>query len=200
MSSFHIAEVWDSSFSKRLHVKLTSFLFLPRCCPFAICHRYAEPFSKTCSNCSVIRSIWLYNILELVHYHKRNTPTQKRVNIFEGQGHFDWKTEHLWKCSISESLQWLGFLLIKKKEEFWLSPMTKALHLAPIQKINGKWKPNIDLWVKRLKVNFPTTLFSWQNIFMPFNHTCIQLRKQMTDDDCKTPRKSKDKKVIGQAQ
>ena len=45
----------------------------------------------------------------------------------EGQGHCDSKTEHFCRCSISEYLQRLGFLL-------------------HIQKINGKKsKPDIDL-------------------------------------------------------
>ena len=71
------------SFFKRLHVKLTSFPFYSRCCPLPFCHRHAEPFSKKCSNCSVIQSVWLYNILVLVHYHKRNTSIQKRVNVLK---------------------------------------------------------------------------------------------------------------------
>ena len=62
---------------------------LTLCCPFVICHRYAEPFSKTCSNCSdlflflVIQSVWLYNILVLVNYHKKNTSIQKLVDVLK---------------------------------------------------------------------------------------------------------------------
>ena len=48
-----------------------------------ILYRYAEPFSKTCSYCSVIQSVWLYNILVLVNYHKRNSSIQKRVNVLK---------------------------------------------------------------------------------------------------------------------
>ena len=85
----------------------------------------------------------------------------KACRFFEGQCHFDSNTEHFCQCSISESLQWLGFLL-------------------HIQKINRKRKQIIDLWVKRSKVNLPATLlYFWQNIFTPFNQRCIQLRKQM---------------------
>ena len=77
--------------------------------------------------------------------------------IFEGQGHYDSKTEHFFcQCSISKSLQWLGFLLY-------------------IQTINGKRKPNIDLWVKRSKVNLPSTL--WLHFI--FNR--ISLRLSITD-------------------
>ena len=43
-------------------------------------------------------------------------------------------------------------------------------------------------------------LYFWRNIFTPLNHRCIQLQKKMVDDDWKTPRTSKDKKVIGQGQ
>ena len=56
---------------------------LTRCCPLAICQQYAEPFSKTCSNCSIIQSVWLYNILVLVHNLKRNTSMQKRVKFLK---------------------------------------------------------------------------------------------------------------------
>ena len=39
-------------------------------------------------------------------------------------------------------------------------------------------------------------LYFWQNIFPPLNHRCIQLWKQMKDDDKKTPRTLKDKKLL----
>ena len=48
--------------------------------------------------------------------------------------------------------------------------------------------------------NSLVALYFWQNIFTPLNHRCIQLINQMKDDDWKTPRTSKDKKVIGQGQ
>ena len=44
--------------------------------------------------------------------------------------------------------------------------------------------------------NFLIALYFWQNIFTPLNHRCIQLCKQMKDDDKKTPRTSKDKKLL----
>ena len=43
-------------------------------------------------------------------------------------------------------------------------------------------------------------LYFWRNIFTPLNHRCIQLKKQMTDDDWNIPRTSKVKKVIDQGQ
>ena len=120
--------------------KSDSFPFYSPCCSLAFCHRHAEPFSKKCSNCSVIQSVWLYNILVLVHYHKKEYFHTKTGQCFEGQGHYDSKMEHFCQCSISESLQWLGFLL-------------------HIQKINGERKPNFDIWVQGSKVNFPATLW-----------------------------------------
>ena len=64
----------------------------------------------------------------------------KAGQCFEGQGRYDSKMEHFWQCSISESLQWLDFLL-------------------HIQKINGERKPDFDLWVEMSKVNIPATLW-----------------------------------------
>ena len=65
---------------EQIRLKLTSFPFKPLCFPLAIYNRYAKPFSKKCSNCSVTQSVWLYNILVLVHYH---TSVQKRVNCLK---------------------------------------------------------------------------------------------------------------------
>ena len=48
--------------------------------------------------------------------------------------------------------------------------------------------------------NSLVALYFWQNIFTPLNHKCIQLCKKMKDDDWKTSRTSKDKKVIGKGQ
>ena len=105
--------------------------------------------------------------------------------IVEGQGHYDLNTEHFYQCSISESLEWLGFLLF-------------------IQKINGKRKSNIDIMSEKVKgqssYNYLVALYFWQNIFTSLNHRCIQLGKHMTDNDWKTPITSKVKKVIGQGQ
>ena len=91
----------------------------------------------------------------LINYHKRNTSIQKRGHCFEGQGHYDSKSEHF-VSAISESLQWFCFLLHS-------------------QKINGKRKPNIDLWVKRSKVNLPA------NLSLHFISDGISLRLYITD-------------------
>ena len=97
-----------------------------------------------------------------------------------------------------------GILPYKNGSIFWRSrsPWLKIGAFLPvqylwicfllhIQKINGKRKPTIDLWVKRPKVILPATLslhFNfWRNIFMPLNHRCIQHRKQMKDDDWQLP-------------
>ena len=64
----------------------------------------------------------------------------EKGQFFKGQGHNDSKTEHFCQCSISEFFIWFGFLL-------------------QIRKIIGKRKPNIDLWVKRSKVNLPATFW-----------------------------------------
>ena len=106
------------------------------------------------SNYSVIQSVCLYNILVLVHYHKRNTSIQKRVNWLKVKVTITQK-QSFCQCSISKSLQWLGFLL-------------------NIQKINGERKPNIDIWVKRSKVNLPATLW------LLFISDRISLRPQIT--------------------
>ena len=44
--------------------------------------------------------------------------------------------------------------------------------------------------------NSLVALSFWQNIFTPLNHICIHLCKQVKDDDSKTPRTSKDKKIL----
>ena len=46
--------------------------------------------------------------------------------------------------------------------------------------------------------NSLVVLYFWQNIFTPLNHRCIQLCKQMKDDNWKTPKTSKYKKLICQ--
>ena len=97
-------------------------------------------FSKTWSNCSVIQSVWLYNILVLVHYHKRNTSIKKQVNILKV------KVTMTQQRSIFASAASLIFACI-------------IGILLTIHKINRKRKPNIDLWVKRSKVNLPATLW-----------------------------------------
>ena len=48
--------------------------------------------------------------------------------------------------------------------------------------------------------NSLVALYFWRNICTHLNHRCIKLWKQMKDDDWKTPRTSKVKKVIGQGQ
>ena len=60
-------------------MNLTSFPSNPYFCPLVISHRYAESFSKTCSNFPVIQSVWLSNIFVLEQYHKRNTFVQQQV-------------------------------------------------------------------------------------------------------------------------
>ena len=70
----------NSSFSTSDVISILTPLLPP---PPAICHPHVDPFSKTYSDCSVIQSVWLYIILVLVHYHRRNTSIQKRVNFLK---------------------------------------------------------------------------------------------------------------------
>ena len=76
----------------------------------------------------------------------------------------------------------------------------------PTSYLKDKQEKEAKYWLLSQKVkgkpscNFLVALYFWQNIFMPVNHRFIQICKQMKDDDWKTPRTSKDKKVIGQGQ
>ena len=72
------------------------------------------------SVCIVVQHIGIGKLSYKEYFH---TETGQ---CFEGQGHYDSKSEHFCQFSISESLQRL----------------CSVLH---IQKINGKRKPNIDL-------------------------------------------------------
>ena len=92
-------------------------------------------FQLFCNSvCLLVQHIGISTLSKKEYLHTETS------QLFEGQGHYDSKTGHFCQCSISKSLQRLGFLL-------------------RIQKINGERKPNIDLWVKRSKVNLPATLW-----------------------------------------
>ena len=119
-------------------------------------------------------SFWMP--LVLVQYHIRNTCVQKQVN-------FLWVKITLThqRCNNSKSLICLGILLRKLEKQ-----------------------PQIDLWVKRSRVNLPATCwlhFILQTIFTLLNYRYFRLcKKKMNDDDWKTLKTSKDKKVVGQVQ
>ena len=149
-----------------------------------MCHWYADPFSKNCSNCSVIQSVWLYNILVLVHYRKTNTSIQKRANVLKV------KVTMTQKWSILP-VQYLGiFAMIRLLTSYSKDKRGKeAKYWYLSRKVKGQHS-----------CNSLVTLSFWRNISTPLNHRCIHLCKQMKDDDLKTSRTSKDKQVIGQNQ
>ena len=84
----------------------------------------------------------------------------------------------------------------------WIFAMFRLLtsYLKDKQEKEAKYWSFSQKVKGQLSCNSLVALYFWRTIFTPLNHRGIQLRKQMEDDDWTTPRRSKDKKVIGQGQ
>ena len=115
----------------------------------------------------------------------------KGILLYRNESNF-WRSGSLW-------LKNGAFLPV---QYLWIFAMIRLLTLYS----KDKREKEAKYWSLCQKVkgqpscNSLVAHYFWKNIFTHLNCRCNQLCKQMTDDDWKTPRTSKDKKVIGQGQ
>ena len=115
-----------------------------------------------------------------MNYHKRNTSIQKRVNILKVKVTMT-QNRSIFACAVSPDFTIIRFFTSYSKDK--RERETKYGSLSQ----KGEGQPCCNSLV---------ALYCWWNIFTPLNHRCIQLRKQMKDDDWETPRTWKDKNLL----
>ena len=120
-----------------------------------------------------------------VNYHKRNTSIQKQVNFFKVKVTMT-QNRSIFASAVIIMYLWMIMLLTsyskdkrEKEAKYW--SLSQSVKVQP-------------------SCNSLVALYFWRSIFMPLNHICIELWKQIKGDDRKTPWTSKDKKIIGQGQ
>ena len=171
----------DSSFFKRLQVKLTSFPFYSRSQSVI---DMQSPFLRN------VPIVPLFSLSGCTTYWYRciiikGMPPYKNGSMF-------WRSRSLW-------LKNGAFLPVKYLEIFAIIRLFTSYSKDKRRKEAKYW--SLSRKVKgQHSCNSLVALSFWQNISTPLNHRYIYLCKHVKDDDLKTPRTSKDKKVIGQGQ